>query len=179
MYLLKDDKHALKSIIDALYLPYELYQSAILDCLFDIFFIDHKKVYADLDSANYAGLYDNSSSKKRFASQNLVENYKSFLLTIFVDAKLLEALVHTVSSPNKQVAGKAVYLLGELLALANDLLPITFTLKIQSLPTLFDLAAKFTDEGSRYRATNALIHIDGLQRVRSVVLPQELDDFHK
>ncbi|CAG8819965.1 2275_t:CDS:2, partial [Dentiscutata erythropus] len=77
---------------------------------------------------------------------NLLDHHLVILLEIFIDAGLLDALVEIIEDKNQLLARRATLFIGEILQLANRLLSVNRSIKIQSLPKLFNLATKFDNE---------------------------------
>lgn len=112
-----------------------------------------------------------------FHRSNLIEQYMGFVLMIFVDSGLLEALLSLMQVENKYVSLRATILVEELLEMCNRMLPIQYSIKIQSLQSLFKSATKFGDEVQRHVATSALSDIEILQRSKERFLPQMMGKY--
>jgi len=63
---------------------------------------------------------------------NLVDQYIALLLAIYLEAGLLEALVTLIEDVNGTLGRKATLLIGEVLQLANRLLPLEYAARIQA-----------------------------------------------
>ncbi|XP_030844625.1 rapamycin-insensitive companion of mTOR-like isoform X2 [Strongylocentrotus purpuratus] len=74
---------------------------------------------------------------------NLTENHLALLLLAFINAGLLESLVEVVTSDNANLSIQATILLGELLYMADKILPPDCEQHHHCLPTLMTLAASF------------------------------------
>ena len=157
--------------------------------LFDVFRIEMPKWYPDFVSARSSGVnyypmrdeFQRSTTHLPALSSdrvNLVDQYLTMILIVFIEAGLLEALIEVIqeSLGNKSIITRATILVGEILELSNKLLPTSYGIKIQSLPSLFKLASDFKDENGRLKATIALTHIDNLHKNKEKLAPQIADD---
>ncbi|XP_071953101.1 rapamycin-insensitive companion of mTOR-like isoform X2 [Antedon mediterranea] len=98
---------------------------------------------------------------------NLVENHNALLLSAFINAGLLESLVEVITSGSDHLATMATVLLGELLHLANRLLPPECSHHYHCLPTLMSIAAAFNIPPlQRNRANAAVNHLNTLHEVK-------------
>ncbi|KAI9140964.1 Rapamycin-insensitive companion of mTOR, N-term-domain-containing protein [Paraphysoderma sedebokerense] len=188
IYLCLDDKRAIKSIVDALRLPFEEIRKCLLDLFFQIFRIELPSWFPAFVSARThsaqkppvpddfiplalptAASLSSCSALKPLPyidRLNLLDHYTAMLLLIFVEGGLLEALIDLIGTSEKSVATRATILVGEIIDLCNRLLPASVGLKVQSLPGLFKLASSFKDDTARHAAINALSHIDNLPRTK-------------
>ncbi|KAG8904203.1 hypothetical protein FRB99_002106 [Tulasnella sp. 403] len=101
---------------------------------------------------------------------NLTHQYIALLLLVFLEAGLLEALISILeeADPSANLPRKATLLLGELLQIANHVLPLNMAAHIQSLPRLFELAADTQRiDAARRVATATLSSIDSFNRNRA------------
>lgn len=71
---------------------------------------------------------------------NLIDQYIALLVLIFTNAGLIEALVTILeeSTSSSKVARKATLLIGEILQLANRILPLSMAAKIQVKTNLLE-----------------------------------------
>ncbi|KAL1921894.1 uncharacterized protein VTP21DRAFT_10536 [Calcarisporiella thermophila] len=191
IYLCADGKKSIKSMVESLRFSHEEIQKILLGMFFDIFRIRTPPEY-DLFLAGrrhsvYVGRMvheDNSEEQDpedaellRFKDRlNLLDAHLSILLIVFIEAGLLEALISLIEGNDVFIRRKATLLIGEILQLCTRLLPASWATKIQSLPRLFELAAKFEDEAVRHSATAALNHIDRLIRLRNRTMVEDEDD---
>ncbi|CAG8523548.1 7861_t:CDS:10 [Ambispora leptoticha] len=188
IYLSMDNKQSIRSIVESLRITTDESRDAMLDMLFNIFRIKPPKWYPNFLSGRRITLYGQPSPEEEnnynnnnydydevappsISSNsndrlNLLDHHLVILLVIFIDSGLLEALIEIIEDKNQRVARKATLLIGEILQLSNRLLSVSRSIKIQSLPKLFNLAMKFEDEIIRHNATAALSHIDNLNRTR-------------
>ncbi|XP_068166209.1 rapamycin-insensitive companion of mTOR-like isoform X2 [Antennarius striatus] len=88
---------------------------------------------------------------------DLMDNYLAFVLSAFITSGLLEGLVEVVTSTDDQLAVRATILLGELLHMANTILPHSHSHHLHCLPTLINMAASFDiPQQKRLRASAAV-----------------------
>ncbi|KAJ3219964.1 hypothetical protein HK099_004488 [Clydaea vesicula] len=190
IYLCYDNKRALKSLVESLKLPHEETRKILIEMFFEIFLIEMPKWYPEYISSRYRSGQYHATSEELSGSgyqhlvnlypgikrMNLINQYQSILLATFIDVGLVEALIDIIQDGSKYLVTRATILVGELRELSNELLPQNFNVRINSLPTLFQVAANFNDESKRHSATLALTRIDSLQNNKEKFLLQSMDD---
>ncbi|MBN3318173.1 RICTR protein, partial [Atractosteus spatula] len=88
---------------------------------------------------------------------DLMDNYLALVLSAFINSGLLEGLVEVITSSDDQVSVRATILLGELLHMANTILPHSHSHHLHCLPTLMNMAASFDiSQEKRMRASAAV-----------------------
>ncbi|XP_044287520.1 rapamycin-insensitive companion of mTOR isoform X2 [Varanus komodoensis] len=88
---------------------------------------------------------------------DLMDNYLALVLSAFIRNGLLEGLVEVITSSDDHVSVRATILLGELLHMANTILPHCHSHHLHCLPTLMNMAASFDiAKEKRLRASAAL-----------------------
>ncbi|XP_009293661.2 rapamycin-insensitive companion of mTOR isoform X1 [Danio rerio] len=91
---------------------------------------------------------------------DLMDNYLALLLSAFIHSGLLEGLVEVITSSEDSVSVRATILLGELLHMANTILPHSHSHHLHCLPTLMNMAASFDiPQGKRLRASAAVNYL--------------------
>ncbi|XP_041753171.1 rapamycin-insensitive companion of mTOR isoform X5 [Coregonus clupeaformis] len=91
---------------------------------------------------------------------DLMDNYLALVLSAFISSGLLEGLVEVVTSSEDQISVRATILLGELLHMANTILPHSHSHHLHCLPTLINMAASFDiPQEKRLRASAAVNHL--------------------
>ncbi|XP_042564192.1 rapamycin-insensitive companion of mTOR [Clupea harengus] len=91
---------------------------------------------------------------------DLMDNYLALVLSAFITSGVLEGLVEVITSSDDQISVRATILLGELLHMANTILPHTHSHHLHCLPTLINLAASFDiTQEKRLRASAAVNHL--------------------
>ncbi|CAI2163170.1 13482_t:CDS:10 [Funneliformis geosporum] len=179
IFLCRDNKQAIKSIVESLRITSDDTREIMLDMFFNIFRIKTPKWYPSFLSGKRITVYgspepegNNNGEPPPLSTSvqdrlNLLDHHLVILLDIFIDSGLLDALVEIIEDKNQHVARRATLFIGEILQLSNRLLSVSRSMRIQSLPRLFSLATKFDDEIVRHSATAALSHIDNLNRTRN------------
>nr|XP_033788434.1 rapamycin-insensitive companion of mTOR isoform X2 [Geotrypetes seraphini] len=88
---------------------------------------------------------------------DLMDNYLALVLSAFITNGLLEGLVEVITNSDEVVSVRATILLGELLHMANTILPHSHNHHLHCLPTLMNMAASFDIlKDTRLRASAAL-----------------------
>ncbi|XP_056402076.1 rapamycin-insensitive companion of mTOR isoform X2 [Hyla sarda] len=88
---------------------------------------------------------------------DLIDNYLALVLSAFITNGLLEGLVEVITSSDDDVSVRATIILGELLHMANTILPHSHSHHLHCLPTLMNMAASFDiSKEKRLRASAAL-----------------------
>ncbi|WRT70894.1 uncharacterized protein IL334_007893 [Kwoniella shivajii] len=179
IYMCMDNYRAIKSLISSLHVPNTDMRNALMDLLFVSLriksptwtnaFLDGKRltVYTRTQEATTQQLVDDGHEEEEAQGLTLVDHYVALLLSIFLEAGLLEALVAVIEEDNSTLNRKATLLLGEVLQMANRVLPLKFAAQLQSLPQLFSEATDFKNPGERMAALSALSSIDSLNRNQS------------
>ncbi|XP_059398644.1 rapamycin-insensitive companion of mTOR-like isoform X1 [Carassius carassius] len=91
---------------------------------------------------------------------DLMDNYLALLLCAFIHSGLLEGLVEVITSSDDNVSVCATILIGELLHMANTILPYSHSHHLHCLPTLMSMAASFDiPQEKRLRASAAVNYL--------------------
>ncbi|WWC72760.1 uncharacterized protein I206_106724 [Kwoniella pini CBS 10737] len=179
LYMCMDDFRAVKSLISSLHVPNADMRNALLDLLFVSLriksptwtnaFLDGKRltVYTRTQEATAQQLVDDGNEEEDAQGLTLVDHFVALLLTVFLEAGLLEALIAVIEEENGTLNRKATLLLGEILQMANRVLPLRLAAQLQSLPQLFSEATDFKNPADRMAALSALSSIDSLNRNQS------------
>lgn len=152
-----DDRVGLQSFVDALQLPDPELNAIVLDTLFNIFHLQLPKSTDSLFSSKTTFEDDRIDGVMVHKRHDLLENFQTALLIAFNDANLLEGLLELskrmtvdASAENAaeylRIANKATALVGELLHLANTLLPPSQCARLQTLSSLVKSAVTFSDD---------------------------------
>ncbi|WWD20882.1 hypothetical protein CI109_105359 [Kwoniella shandongensis] len=176
LYMCMDECRAIKSLIGSLHVPNIDMRDALLNLFFAALriktptymnaFLDGKRltVYTRTQEAATQQLDDGVNDDEEPRNQTLVDHYVALLLSIFIESGLIEALISVIEEDNGTLNRKATLLLGEVLQMANTVLPMKFAAELQSLPRLFSEATDFKNPGERMSALSALSSIDSLNR---------------
>ncbi|XP_013398176.1 rapamycin-insensitive companion of mTOR isoform X2 [Lingula anatina] len=159
--LCNPDGSGLQSLIGVLYLPKKKIRLGILDILFDVFQLTvpaWTECFVDaLLSVDPSEMRDSWKLTEGFVAKegravlqhtskirtNLVECHMAVILSALISAGVLEAIVEVITTSERKISVRATILLGELLHLANTLLPYECSEYSHCLPTLISLAASF------------------------------------
>ncbi|XP_014664645.1 PREDICTED: rapamycin-insensitive companion of mTOR-like [Priapulus caudatus] len=183
--LCKKNDSGIRSVVKVLSLPYEDIRKHFIDVLFEVFRIPALEWTDDFSDAllslDPSSMRDGWQLMEGFVVEeglsilphrastrmNLVENYLSLLITAFVQAGLLEALVEVIISAGRSMAVATTILLGELLHVGNRLVPVEVSAYSQCLPTLTGLAASPNKSAEvRLRAREVVGYLKRLHDVK-------------
>ncbi|KAG0275117.1 hypothetical protein BGZ95_009172, partial [Linnemannia exigua] len=186
--LCANDRRAIRSLVQSIKLPIQENRKVLLDMLYDIFRIQTPRWLKDfLDGKSIKPTQEDLESYwgSNLQPLGLVDHHQSVVLTIFIDAGLIETLISlivdntlakTTNADSRKVLRKATLLVPELMQLAYKVLPPHKSTYLQTLPSLFQVACNFEDQVLRHVATNAFRFIDTLCRTTFSSLPESLDD---
>jgi rapamycin-insensitive companion of mTOR len=105
-----------------------------------------------------------STSEDDSGEKNLVDHYTALLLAVLITSGMLPGLLQvTRDAENPTMKRKTTLLIGEVLKLANKLLPASWSSELQLLPELFADASQFGVE-KRFIATGTVYQIDSVSR---------------
>ncbi|XP_072562718.1 rapamycin-insensitive companion of mTOR-like isoform X2 [Paramormyrops kingsleyae] len=91
---------------------------------------------------------------------DLMDNYLALVLSAFISSGLLEGLVEVITSSDDHISVRATILLGQLLHMANTILPHSHSHHLHCLPTLMNMAASFDIlQEKRLRASAAVNYL--------------------
>ncbi|KAH6586295.1 hypothetical protein BASA50_000759 [Batrachochytrium salamandrivorans] len=153
VYFCIDGLRPIRSIVDALGLPNDDTRKALLGLFFDLFHVPRTSVKK---------LNEGSSEGPAVETIHLVSHFRAILLMVFINAGLIEALIELTQDENKSISTSSITLLSCILETCSTKLPVKFSSRVQSLPSLFKLACNFNDEGQRHLATSRLAQISGI-----------------
>jgi len=153
----------MKSLVDALKLPYPELHEIILDSLDVLFRIPRSVLSGYATKGRLRG--DSSYNGDQFSVDapraNLIDNYLSALLMTFISCGLLEVLVElgkTQDKSNRMLDKKALNLLGEILHLSDILMPASQCANIQTLPTLILAAVSFNRKNGSWCTASEMVN---------------------
>ncbi|KAK7099628.1 rapamycin-insensitive companion of mTOR-like [Littorina saxatilis] len=175
----------LQSLIGILYLPYTEIRKHILEMISDVFRLslpdwtdDFSLALLSVDPTEHKDLWkvsegfvaeEGRSLLPHCASTrpNLVENHLALLLSAWINAGLLEALIEVVTSSEGPLFNRTIILLGEMLHMANVLLPAECYSHNHCLPVLLTMASSTDLSGpQRHRACLAVKHLNELHSMK-------------
>lgn len=176
--LCKSGSSGIQSLIGLLCIPNMEVRKGLLDVLYDIFRLPVPVVTQDfieaLLSVDPSRFQDSWRLSDGFVAAeakiilphrarsrpDLMDNYLAFILSAFINNGLLEGLVEVVTSSDDNISVWATILLGELLHMANTILPHSHSHHLHCLPTLMNMAASFDiSQEKRLRASAAVNYL--------------------
>ncbi|KAK3523886.1 hypothetical protein QTP70_015715 [Hemibagrus guttatus] len=176
--LCKSGSSGIQSLIGLLCIPNMEVRKGLLDVLYDIFRLPVPVVTQDFieallsvdpsrfqDSWRLSDGFVASEAKiilphRARSRPDLMDNYLALVLSAFINSGLLEGLVEVVTSSDDNISVCATILLGELLHMANTILPHSHSHHLHCLPTLMNMAASFDiPQEKRLRASAAVNYL--------------------
>ncbi|XP_033946620.1 rapamycin-insensitive companion of mTOR-like [Pseudochaenichthys georgianus] len=173
--LCKAGNSGIQSLIGLLCIPNMEVRKGLLEVLYEIFRLpvpiitqDFMEALLSVDPARFQDTWRLSDGfiaaeakvilpHRARSRPDLMDNYLAFVLSAFISSGLLEGLVEVVTSSDDQLAVRATILLGELLHMANTILPHSHSHHLHCLPTLINMAASFDiAQEKRLRASAAV-----------------------
>ncbi|KAH6616595.1 Rapamycin-insensitive companion of mTOR, N-term-domain-containing protein [Boeremia exigua] len=176
--LCRNDFLPLRSLLLSLQIPTVHTRNIILELLFDLFrikspswsssFLAGRRLttYGRVTNMRNEPVKDGSNAKTGTHTNkwSLLDHYVSVVLAAFLHAGLVPALLRAEEDPlTLQLKRKTTLLLGEVLKLANDLLPSSWSAQLQVLPQLLKSAAEFDSE-NRFVAIGTIYQVDSVNR---------------
>uniref|UniRef100_A0A673N824 Rapamycin-insensitive companion of mTOR-like n=1 Tax=Sinocyclocheilus rhinocerous TaxID=307959 RepID=A0A673N824_9TELE len=176
--LCKSGNSGIQSLIGLLCIPNMEVRRGLLEVMYDIFRLPVPVVTQDFieallsvdpsrfqDSWRLSDGFVASEAKiilphRARSRPDLMDNYLALLLCAFIHSGLLEGLVEVITSSDDSVSVRATILLGELLHMANTILPHSHNHHLHCLPTLMNMAASFDiPQEKRLRASTAVNYL--------------------
>ncbi|XP_029434237.1 LOW QUALITY PROTEIN: rapamycin-insensitive companion of mTOR [Rhinatrema bivittatum] len=173
--LCKPGNSGIQSLIGVLCIPNMEIRRGLLEVLYDIFRLplpvvteDFIEALLSVDPSRFQDCWRLSDGfvaaeaktvlpHRARSRPDLMDNYLALVLSAFITNGLLEGLVEVITSSDDPVSVRATILLGELLHMANTILPHSHSHHLHCLPTLMNLAASFDIlKDTRLRASAAL-----------------------
>ncbi|XP_024286935.1 rapamycin-insensitive companion of mTOR isoform X1 [Oncorhynchus tshawytscha] len=176
--LCKSGNSGIQSLIGLLCIPNMEVRKGLLEVIYDIFRLPMPVATADfieaLISVDPSRFQDNWRLSDGFVASeakvilphrarsrpDLMDNYLALVLSAFIKSGLLEGLVEVITSTDDPISVRAIILLGELLHMANTILPHSHSHHLHCLPTLINKAASFDiAQEKRLRASAAVNYL--------------------
>jgi rapamycin-insensitive companion of mTOR len=168
---------AVRSLVASLYIPLTHVRNILLDLFIDILRIKSPSWGSSFVAGRRLTTYarvtnlktqipgsDNVETEEETNQRNLVEHFTAVVLAVLLQSGLLEALLHAEEeSLSHALQRKTTLVLGEVLKLANELLPNEWSASLQVLPNLLRAAAKF-DIDQRFIAIGTIYQVDSVNR---------------
>ncbi|KAJ8394304.1 hypothetical protein AAFF_G00047110 [Aldrovandia affinis] len=176
--LCKPGNSGLQSLIGLLCIPNMEARKGLLEVMYDIFRLPVPVVTQDfieaLISVDPSRFQDSWRLSDGFVAAeakiilphrarsrpDLMDNYLALVLSAFISSGLLEGLVEVITSSEDHISVRATILVGELLHMANTILPHSHSHHLHCLPTLMNMAASFDiSPEKRLRASAAVNYL--------------------
>ncbi|THH08497.1 hypothetical protein EW145_g2671 [Phellinidium pouzarii] len=184
MYLCMDDMLAIRTMINTLRIPSLETREVVLDMFFELLNIQTPEWYQTFIDGRRLTMYrrhrplsqqpkEQEILVKTSDKLKLTDQYIALLTAILTKAGLLDALVAMLEETTlgSNLSRKATLLMGEVLQIANRVLPLGFAAKLQTVPRIFALAADYGEGEHRIIGTTALAAIDSFNRHRARLQP--------
>ncbi|KAF5369485.1 hypothetical protein D9758_002757 [Tetrapyrgos nigripes] len=183
LYFCMDGMRAIRSLVDTLRIPSLETREIVLNMFFEVLSIQTPEWHQPYLAGRRLTTYQKSSSdtlkfepehfERKTTTVKLTDQYIGLMVLIFTNAGLLDALTSMLeeSTAGNNMCRKATLLMGEILQLANRVLPLSVAAKIQAVPKLFSLASDYHDGEHRIVGTSALSSIDSFNRNRTRLEP--------
>jgi rapamycin-insensitive companion of mTOR len=166
-----------KSLVASLYIPMVSVRTVLLELFTDILrikppswsssFLAGRRLttYARVTNLKSERLpSDEPESEASENQRNLVEHFTAVVLGVLLHSGLLAALLHAEEEPlTLPLKRKTSLLLGEVLKMANELLPAEWASSLQVLPNLLKSGLQFGIE-ERFVSLGTLYQIDSVNR---------------
>ncbi|KAJ3443189.1 cytosolic regulator pianissimo [Anaeramoeba flamelloides] len=193
LIFLAKNPNGLKSFLSTLRLPSKKVKLFAIEMLYKLFFLEIPRKnseqtktriarYSSMKKdvgASYKNIWGDINSifpLKRSPYHNLLENYLAILLVSFMDVGLFEALVEVGKESSTSLSFYVSHFLSEVLHNSRHILSSRLCTILQSLPSLFEIAASFTDRPFiRVRASRMLSELDRFARKKK---KKSAKDFH-
>jgi len=175
MISLFSNRMAFHSVIDTLRLGgSRMRRLAVLHLLFQLFCIQTPREINDFAGAFEGSkmkvsdkLWENLSLPPQHHPKNLLNVYLAISLRILMDYGLMETLVDLGMSSDDTIAKVSTHLVGELLDIADYLLPASQCARLHALPNLVSLASTFTDDPNhRAKAASMVVSLHKFSQQR-------------
>ncbi|KAL3427051.1 cytosolic regulator pianissimo [Phlyctema vagabunda] len=168
---------AIKSLVSCLMLPNPTIQDTVIDLLYSLLRIKSPFWATSFLAGRRLTTYGRVANLKTAApkatappveeetgDKNFVDHYTALLLAVLIKSDLLPGLLQvTRDADNQMLKRKTTLLIGEVLKLASNLLPSSWSSDLQLLPDLFTAASHFGSE-ERYAAAGTVYQISSVSR---------------
>jgi rapamycin-insensitive companion of mTOR len=169
----------LRSLLWSLQIPTPYVRNVILELLFDLLrikppswsssFLAGRRLttygrVTNLKNQQIKEPSTSSSTEDDTTRWSLLDHYVSAVLAAFLHAGLVPALLNAEEQPlTLPLKRKTTLLIGEVLKMANELLPPSWSAQLQVLPQLLHSAASFQSE-DRFVAIGTIYQVDSINR---------------
>ncbi|KZO96980.1 hypothetical protein CALVIDRAFT_480721 [Calocera viscosa TUFC12733] len=178
LYFSLSDRRAIASLVNTLRIPIPESREVLIDFFFELMRIRPPKWHGEFLQGKRLTLYGRAPllpSKQPppppetlSPKLSLADQFVALLVSIFIEAGLLDALAVVVQEKggDEAVVRRAALLLDEILQIVSRVLPGRVSSAILSLPALFAMATSFKDGDRRNTGINSLSSLDSLDRNR-------------
>ncbi|WPH02921.1 Hypothetical protein R9X50_00579100 [Acrodontium crateriforme] len=169
----------IRSVVSSLYITNLAVRTATLDLLVDILriqspswsspFIGGRRLttygrVTNLKMEPIAPQYNPRNESDDPQKRSLVSHFTAVILAVLLRQGLLTALMHAESdAPNQALKRRTSLLMAEVLRMASELLPPSWSHDLQVMPGLFNAAADFKNE-DRFQAIATVYQVDSINR---------------
>ncbi|KAI3362444.1 hypothetical protein L3Q82_012250, partial [Scortum barcoo] len=176
--LCKSGNSGIQSLIGLLCIPNKEVRDALLEVLYDIFQLvvpvattDFSEALISVDPSRFQDSWRLSDGfvaseaktilpHRSHSRSDLMDNYLALVLSAFIKSGLLEGLIEVITSSDDVMTIRATILVGELLHMANTILPHSHSHHLHCLPSLMNMAASFDiSSEKRLRASAAVNYL--------------------
>lgn len=167
---------AIRSLISSLMLPNPSIRDTVIDLLFNLLrvkppswsasFLAGRRLttYGRVTNLKSARVTAHVTGDDETGEKNLIDHFTTLMLAVLISSDMLPALLQVIKdAESPSLKRKTTLLIGEVLKLANKLLPTSWSCELQLLPGLFAAASHFGDH-ERYHATSTVYQIDSVTR---------------
>ena len=173
-----NDFQPIRSLLMSLYIPLVPVRNVLLELLIDILRVKPPSWSSSFLAGRRLTTYGRVTnlkmgnptpprSKRTETDEDridLVEHFTAVVLAVLLRSGLLEALLYAEENPlSETLKRKTTLVLGEVLRLASDLLPESWSSYLQVLPGLIQAAARFEDP-DRLKALAIIYQVDSVNR---------------
>ncbi|CAG8951705.1 hypothetical protein HYFRA_00005505 [Hymenoscyphus fraxineus] len=166
---------AVRSLISSLMLPNSTIRETVIELLYSLLRIKSPFWATSFLAGRRLTTYGRVASLKpttpnkaapeeETGDKNFVDHYTALLLAVLISSDMLSGLLQvTRDADNMMLKRKTTLLIGEVLKLANKLLPSSWSSHLQLLPELFAAASHFGNQ-ERFDATGTVYQISSVSR---------------
>lgn len=166
---------AVRSLISSLMLPNPTIRETVIELLYTLLRIKSPFWATSFLAGRRLTTYGRVAQLKPVApktpapeeetgDKSFVDHYTALLLAVLISSDMLPGLLQvTRDADNMMLKRKTTLLIGEVLKLANRLLPSSWSSDLQLLPELFAAASHFGDQ-ERFDATGTVYQISSVSR---------------
>jgi len=170
-----DDFRAFQSLTGSLHIPSSTQRGIVLDLLFDVLRIKQPSWSSSFLAGRRLTTYGRVGTLKpdlgtdtevqQEQQEDLVEHFTSTLLAVFLRCGLVGSLLVTLDGElDAGVKRKATLLLSEVLRIAQERLPHSWSAQTQVLPSLFQQASLLRQPNNRYVASGTIYQLESVTR---------------